>query len=101
MSDPNITTQRQIRALNDQLERLRKADVPAIYLPWSQRVLNPFPLASSGQVWGDTAQPWANTPISFTASVLVNTTNSATQFWTLSLFTVSTAGAATLITSLT
>lgn len=99
MSDPNLSVQSQIQVLKDGHERLRKADVPAIYLPWSQRTLNPFPLASSGGVWGDTPQPWANSPLAFNASVLVNTTNSATQFWTLSLFTVATSGATTLITS--
>lgn len=30
MSDPNITIQRQIQALQDDLERLRKADVPGV-----------------------------------------------------------------------
>ena len=85
MSDPNLTTQRQIQALQDSQERLRKADVTAIYLPWTQRVLNPFPLASSGGVWGDQGQPWSVTLLRFTVSVFVSTTNNGTNFWTLDL----------------
>ena len=85
MSDPNITTQRQIQALHERLERLRKPDVAALYLPWVQRVLNPFPLASSGSVWGDQGLPWEARVLAFYASVFVVGTNNGTNFWTIAL----------------
>ena len=116
MSDPNIITQRQIQALEETQERLRKADVPALYLPWSQRALNPFPLASSGGVWGDQAQPWASNLIAWYNTITVITTNNGTNFWTVALkdaagvtlasfttaaFTVNVSTKATAITSFT
>ena len=92
------------RILMDNEKRLRQTEtreVTPIYLPWAQRVLNPFPLASSGGVWGDTAQPWANRPIRFDLEVLVNTTNNGTNFWTLVLSTVTTGGAVNTVATLT
>jgi hypothetical protein len=86
VSDPYLSIQRQIQALDDQLERLRKADTPPLYLPWVQRSLNPFLLASSGGVWGDSAVPWESYVLAFYCSVFVNTTNSATQYWTIAIF---------------
>lgn len=91
MSDPNLDIQRQMLALQNGHEQLRKADVAALYLPWTQRVLNPFPLASSGNPWGDTGQPWATYILAFYVSVFVNTTNSATQFWTIDLLDTATS----------
>jgi hypothetical protein len=85
MSDPYLTMQRQIQAQSDQLEPLRKADVTPLFLPWCQRTLNPFPLASSGGVWGDQVLPWEGYILAFYASVFVNTTNNGTNFWTLAL----------------
>ena len=72
----------------DQGRRLEQTQVierAPLYLPFAQRVLNPFPLASSGGVWGDLGQPWAIQMIRFTVSVFVSTTNNATNFWTLDL----------------
>lgn len=83
MSDQ--ATQRELAIIRDQLERLRKSDVNALYLPWSQRVLNPFPLASSGSVWGDVGQAWSVLLVRFTVSVFVSTTNNGTNFWTIDL----------------
>ncbi len=85
MSDPNLMIQVQMRFFEDQLERLRKTDVSALYLPWSQRVLNPFPLASSGAGWGDMSMPWSVNVLAFYCSVFVNTTNNGTNFWTVNL----------------
>ena len=99
MSDPNLTMQRQIQALNDVQEQLRKADVTAIYLPWSQRVLSPFPLASSGGGFADTAQPWAAYLLTFACTVNVLTTNNGTNFWTLALINSAGTTLATLSTS--
>lgn len=99
MSDPNLTIQRQIQALQDGHERLRKADVPALYLPWSQRILNPFPLASSGSTWGDCPQPWNNVPLAFYVSVDVLTTNNGTNFWTIELFSFTAAAGSNLVAS--
>lgn len=78
-------SERKIRDLEDRLERLRKADGAAIYLPWVQRVLNPFPLASSGAGLCDQSQPWAVNILAFYCSVFVNTTNNGTNFWTIAL----------------
>jgi hypothetical protein len=85
VSDPNLSVARDMKVLQDTLERLRKADVSALYPPWTQGVLNPFPLASSGGGWGYMAQPWECTILAFYCSVFVNTTNNATNFWTISL----------------
>ncbi len=85
MSDTNLQTQRQVQSLQDDMERLRKADVPPLYLPWAQRVLNPFPLASSGAAWGDLGLPWAVNVLAFYTSVFVNTTNNGTNFWTIAV----------------
>ncbi len=101
MSDPNLTIQRQILDLEGTLEPLRKADVPSLYLPWSQRALNPFPLASSGGVWGDCPQPWNNVPLVFNVIADVLTTNNGTNFWTIELLTLTAAGASSVVASVT
>ena len=59
--------------------------MPPLYLPWTQRVLNPFPLASSGGAWGDSGLPWAVNVLAFYASVFVSATNDGANFWTLAL----------------
>jgi len=78
-----------IATMRDQGRRLEQTQVverPMIYLPWSQRVVNPFPLASSGAfAWGDQAQPWAVSLLAFYCSVRVQTTNNGTNFWTVAL----------------
>lgn len=81
----NLDQARQIATLQAQLERLRKADTPELYLPWTQRVVNPFPLASSPGNWGDAGIPWAVNVLAFYCSVFVLTTNNGTNFWTLAL----------------
>ncbi len=83
----SLDLDRRVRAIESLLEHLRKADVAGNYLPWSQRVLNPFPLASSGNVWGETPQPWEVSVLALYVSVFVNTTNNGTNFWTLDLIT--------------
>lgn len=90
MSDPNLLMQRQMQELQDGHEHLRKADVAAIYLPWTQRSLNPIALAASPAAWGDVGQPWGVNLIAFYVSVFVQTTNNATNFWVVRL--VDTAG---------
>lgn len=80
MSDPY--------AARDQARRLEQTEVierPPLYLPFSQRIINPFPLASSGGVWGDMAQPWAVNLVAWYVTVTVITTNNATNFWTVAL----------------
>ena len=67
------------------LSQTEVKEVPPLYLPWSQRVLNPFPLASSGQSWGDLGQPWAVNVLAFYVTVFVATTNNGTNFWTLNV----------------
>lgn len=94
MSDPFAQ-----RGIARGLEQTRVIERSPLYLPWSQRTLNSFPLASSGGAWGDVSQPWAVTLLAWYCSVNVSTTNNGTNFWTLTL--VNTAGAtlATLSTS--
>lgn len=77
-----------IRVLKMNDARLRQTETKetaALYLPWSQRILNPFPLASSGVVWGDLPQPWPVNVLTFACSVYVVTTNNGANYWTLSL----------------
>jgi hypothetical protein len=64
---------------------LERVETPADLLPFSQRVLNPFPLASSGAQWGNTPQPWAVAIRNVAATVFVSTTNNGTNYWTLTL----------------
>lgn len=78
--------------MHQQLARTRQrvahaevAERPALYLPWSQRVLNPFPLASSGSAWGDTPQPWAVVVLSFDVTVNAGATSDGSNYWTLVL----------------
>lgn len=73
------------RNLRRGLEQTRVKEIPALYLPWTQRVLNPFPLASSGGVWGDMAQPWAVNLLAFYVEVFVSTTNNGSNYWELKL----------------
>lgn len=80
MSDP-----RQQRDQARKLEQIQVIERPALFLPWTQRVLNPFPLASSGGAWGDTVQPWSVNLLAWYVSVFVNTTNNATNYWTIRL----------------
>lgn len=74
-------------------------DIPAIYLPYSQRVLNPFPLASSGGFSGDFGQPWELRILAFYVSVRVSTTNDNTKYWTLDLLDTTGATLASVVTS--
>lgn len=74
-----------MRASDGRLRQTETREVSPLYLPWAQRALNPFPLASSGGVWGDMGQPWAVNLLRFTVSVFVSTTNNGTNFWTLDL----------------
>jgi hypothetical protein len=87
------------RDLQRRMGQTEVKETPALYLPWSQRVVNPFPLASSGGVWGDLAQPWAVQLLTFSASVFVATTNNATNFWTLSLINSAAAVLASISTA--
>lgn len=80
MSDPYAQ-----RNLARDLEQTQVVERAPLYLPWAQRVLNPFPLASSGGVWGDQALLWSVNVLAFYASVFVSTTNNGTNFWTLDL----------------
>lgn len=75
-----------------QVERGVARDIPAIFLPYAQRILNPFPLASSGNGHGDFAQPWTCRVLALYVTVLVNTTNNGTNYWTIA-FTDGTGGA--------
>ena len=88
---------RRMQADDARLRQTETKEVPALYLPWAQRTLNPFPLASSGGVWGEMGQPWAVLLQRFTVSVFVSTTNNATNFWTIDLIDP----AATLLCQLT
>jgi hypothetical protein len=75
----------RIQSLEDAEKKRRKIEVPSLYLPWTQRVLNPFPLASSGLAWGDSCLPWAVRILAFYCSVYVNGVNNGTNYWTLNI----------------
>lgn len=95
----NLNVQRQLRAASDRLERLERPDVYALRLPYAQRVLNPFPLASSGGVSGDFPQSQTVEILAFRVSVLVNTTNTGAAFWTLTLVNTAASVLASVSTS--
>ncbi len=82
MSDPYLSKQRQIQALEDRLEVLRKSDVPPIFLPYAQRALNSVAATAA---LGDFAQPWEAYFLVYSVSVFVSTTNNGTNFWTIDL----------------
>lgn len=96
MSDPNLTMQRQIQALQDQLEPLRKSDVPPIFLPYTQRALNSVAATTT---LGDFAQPWEVYLLVFSVTVFVVATNNGTNFWTVDLLDTTGATIATVTTS--
>lgn len=84
MSD--IVTQRRIRDLEAMVDRLKTMDQSGpIYLPWTQRILNPFPLASSNSALCDQPQPWPVNVLAFYCTVYVSTTNNGTNFWIIKL----------------
>lgn len=82
MSDP-LDVMRQIRALERQLDQSRQKPGNLLSLPYAQRILNPFPLVSSGGIASDFAQSQALMILEFRVSVFVQTTNNGTNFWTL------------------
>ena len=96
MSDPNLQIQRQIQDLQDGHERLRKADISSLCLPYAQRVLNPL---TATQVFGDFAQPWPVNVLAFLATCVVVTTNNGTNFWTINLINAAATILATITTS--
>lgn len=53
-------------------------------LPFVARLV-PWPLASSGSVWGDAPLIWPIRILGFGASVYVTTPNNASNYWTLSV----------------
>lgn len=96
MSDPYLTMQRQIQALEERLEPLRKTDVTSVFLPYAQRALNSVAATTA---LGDFAQPWEAYLLVFSVSVFVSTTNNATNFWTIDLQDTTGAVIATVNTS--
>lgn len=91
--------QRQIAVLARRIERLRKTDVPGIRLPYAQRVLNPFPLASSGATAGDFPQSRAVVVLAFNVNVYVGTPNNGTNYWSVTLANDAGVALATVNTS--
>lgn len=88
-----------VRDLQRRMGQSEVKETPALYLPWTQRVLNPFPLASSSFAWGDMGQPWAITILAWYCSVYVLTTNNATNYWTIALQNASGATLASFTTA--
>lgn len=95
----DINTQRQIRDIQAQQSRTKTHDMTSLYLPWAQRAVNPFPLASSGGFWGESPQPWAMSVLAWYVSVFVATTNNGTNYWTLALVNSAGSTLATLATN--
>lgn len=86
MSNAELDLLRRITRLERALENTRSVDIPGIRLPYAQRILNPFPLASSGNAPGDFPQSRALTILAFNVSVFVVGTNSGADYWTLQLY---------------
>jgi hypothetical protein len=89
----------QIAALQRQIVDLHSPEMLEVRLPYAQRVLNPFPAASSGAAHGDYPQSTAMQIVRWNISVLVQTTNNATNYWTLTLVNAAGTTLATLDTS--
>ena len=83
------------------LEQTRTIERSPLYLPWTQRILNPVTLAASPAFFADTPQPWNNLPLVFTCTVDVLVTNNGTNFWTIELYSFTTAAALNLVASFT
>jgi hypothetical protein len=83
-----LALQREIQALRDQLERLRKADAGAIYLHPTQLLLLPVALAASPADFAFTPQPWPCLLLANHCSVFVATTNNGANYWTVELYDV-------------
>ena len=94
MSDPYAQ-----RDISRRLEQTQTIERAPLYLPWAQRALNSFPLASSGTSWGESVQPWEVNLLAWYVTVFVVTTNNGTNFWTLTLRDTAGSILATLSTS--
>lgn len=90
---------RTLYANDARLKQTETKETPPLYLPWAQRVLNPFPLASSGGVWGDQGMPWAVSILAFYVSAFVVGTNNGTNFWTIALSSTPTGTAIASVTT--
>lgn len=88
-----------IRQLRSDVEPILKADIPAARLTYSQRILNPFPTASSGGFAGDFPQSGAIAIISFNVSVFVQTANDGSNFWTIELINTAASTLASITTA--
>ena len=97
MSDDVII--RRLAATARELGRTAVSDRPAIRLPYSMRILNPFPLASSGQTAGDFPQSSAVVLLAVNFSVFVVTTNNGTNFWTIGIQNAAGASLGTVTTA--
>lgn len=74
-----------LRMLYDTDARLKQTEtreVPALWLPYAQRALNP---QAAGAALGDFAQPWPMLPQVFSCSVFVTGTNDGGNYWTIDL----------------
>lgn len=94
----------ETRKIEDVLRRLDHLEALSAPLgrspPYTQRVLNSFPLASSGASAGEFPQFGTDLQIVvFRAAVFVVTTNNGTNFWTITLRDTAAAVLATLDTS--
>lgn len=90
---------KELDRLSRQMGRSAGRDVPAIYLNWVQRSLNPIALGSSGVVAFESGMPFPTRPLAFYCSVFVATTNNATNFWTLDLIDSNSVVLATISTA--
>lgn len=79
MSDLLLHVRQQGRALDQAIVGER----PGIRLPYAQRILNPFPLASSGSAAGDFPQSRTVVILAALISVYVATTNNGSNYWTI------------------
>lgn len=89
----------RIVRLERTLERVRKVDISGDILTYAPAVLNPFPLASSGNNAGFFPQSRSVALLAFNVSVYVNTTNSGVAYWTIALLNDAGATLASVDTS--
>ncbi len=84
MSDQNELL-RMLYGNEARLKQTEVKEVPPLYLPYAQRVVNPATTGGGTQAVGDFPQPWPVLHVAFYVSVFVVTTNNGTNFWTIEL----------------
>lgn len=88
----------EMHRLDKRLGQTEVREVAGLALVYTQRILNPFPLASSGTAAGDFGMPQALTVIVWQATVQVAAPNDGTNYWSIILLDDNATFVATLKT---